>query len=61
MAITDLSIKQFAKELAKITLNAAQQGGVAIGRAAGFIDFPVPLNSSMRKTGSRTVSNYYVS
>jgi SAM-dependent methyltransferase len=50
-----------AKEFAKTILNGAQGCGVAFGRAVGFIDFPVPLNSSMRKTGSKTIRHYYES
>ncbi|MGA3080474.1 MAG: class I SAM-dependent methyltransferase [Terracidiphilus sp.] len=49
------------KEFAKLGLNAAQTCGVALGRATGLIDFPVPPNSSMRKTGAKTVRNYYIS
>ena len=54
-------MKTIAKEFAKIMLNGAQGCGVALGRAVGFIDFPVPLNSSMRKTSSTTIRHYYVS
>jgi SAM-dependent methyltransferase len=54
-------MKLIFKEYAKLGLNAVQICGVALGRAIGLIDFPVPLNSSMRKTGSKTVRKYYVS
>jgi SAM-dependent methyltransferase len=54
-------MKTIVKEFAKLMLNGAQGCGVALSRAAGFIDFPVPLNSSMRKTSSRTIRHYYVS
>ena len=51
----------FIKESAKLGINAFQACGVAFGRAVGLIDFPVPLNSSMRKTGSKTIRHYYFS
>lgn len=54
-------MKTKTKEFAKALLNGAQGCGVALGRAAGFIDFPVPLNSSMRKTSSKTIRHYYLS
>jgi SAM-dependent methyltransferase len=53
-------MRLIVKEFAKLGLNAAQSCGVALGRTAGLIDFHVPLNSSMRKTGSKTVRSYYV-
>jgi SAM-dependent methyltransferase len=49
------------KESAKLALDAVQACGVALGRAVGLIDFPVPPNSSMRKTSGKTVRNYYIS
>lgn len=49
------------KELAKTVLNVGQAGIVWTATKAGFIDFPVPPNSSMRKTSSKTISHYYVS
>ena len=55
------TMKSIVKEFAKVMLNGAQGGGVAFGRAMGMIDFPVPLNSSMRKTSSKTIRHYYVS
>lgn len=51
----------FASKLLKVGLNQAQNGVVMLGRLAGVIDFPVPPNSSMRKTGSKTVTRYYLS
>jgi SAM-dependent methyltransferase len=54
-------MRPIVKESAKLTLNAVQACGVVLGRAAGIIDFPVPPNSSMRKTSGRTVQNYYFS
>ena len=49
------------KKLAKIGLNIAQNVQVAIARIFGLVDFPVPANSSMRKTSSKKVRHYYVS
>ena len=49
------------KELAKLALNAVQASFVLIATKARFIDFPVPPNSSMRKTSSKTIPHYYVS
>src|ERR1700677_4503375 len=54
-------MKPLAKELAKLALNAVQATCVLAATKAGLIDFPVPPNSSMRKTSAKTVSNYYVS
>ena len=43
------------KKLLKVGLNQWQYCLVAAGRLAGLIDFPVPPNSNIRKTGvSRT-------
>ncbi len=49
------------RETGKLALNALQSSCVALGRAAGIIDFPVPPNSSMRKTSSSGIRHYYVS
>lgn len=54
-------MKLLMKELAKVTLNVAQAGLVTLASKAGYIDFPVPPNSSMRKTSSKTITHYYVS
>ena len=55
-----LSDHGVAKKLLKLGLNQWQNGVVALGRLAGVIDFPVPPNSSMRKTGGRNIGGYYV-
>lgn len=52
-------MQPIVKESAKLTLNAVQSCGVLLGRAVGLIDFPVPQNSAMRKTGGTTVRSYY--
>jgi SAM-dependent methyltransferase len=49
------------RDLAKICLNLVQTLYVACARSVGLIDFPVPLNSSMRKTSSKTVRHYFIS
>src|SRR5713226_7490068 len=49
------------REFAKLILNVLQAGYASIARAAGIVDFPVPPNSSMRKTSSKTISHYYLS
>lgn len=49
------------KKLAKIGLNWLQNIQVAFARLLGLVDFPVPANSSMRKTSSKKVKHYYVS
>ncbi len=49
------------KKVAKVALNAVQSCEVAIATTAGLIDFPVPLNSTMRKTSAKTVRGYYLS
>lgn len=49
------------KKLARLGLNYLQFGTVAVGRVTGWIDFPVPPNSSMRKTGTRSIRAYSVS
>ena len=48
------------KKLLKIGLNQWQNCIVALGRLAGIINFPVPPNSSIRKTGGRSVGDYYI-
>lgn len=54
-------MKRLAKELAKLMLNVGQAGLASVANKAGLIDFPVPSNSSMRKTSSKTISHYYIS
>jgi SAM-dependent methyltransferase len=49
------------KEVAKLAFNAMQHSLVWVATKARFIDFPVPPNSSMRKTSSKTIPHYYVS
>jgi len=58
----DVQLMQLTiKESAKLALNAKQACGVTFGHAFGLIDYPVPPNSSMRKTGSKTIHQYYES
>ena len=56
-----LKKQRYAKKLAKVGYNYYQAGLVAVGTAAGIIDFPVPPNSSMRKTGSYSIRKFYES
>ncbi len=49
------------KKAAKLVLNLEQDISVSFGRATGRIDFPVPPNSSMRKTSSKSVGHFYSS
>jgi ubiquinone/menaquinone biosynthesis C-methylase UbiE len=53
--------QEWLVDLAKICLNMAQALFVAGARAVGLIDFPVPLNSSMRKTSSGSIRHYFIS
>ena len=48
------------KKFAKIGLNQFQRVQVAIARMFGLVDFPVPANSSMRKTSSKKVKHFEV-
>ena len=50
-----------AKEVAKLGINALQDAYVAVAKATGAIDYPVPPNSSLRKTSSSTIRHYYES
>jgi ubiquinone/menaquinone biosynthesis C-methylase UbiE len=45
-------------EFLKLGLNVFQDIKVAVLRLFGIIDFPVPPNSNMRKTSSRTIKQY---
>lgn len=49
------------KKMAKLGLNQLQRFQAALGQGLGVIDFPVPPNSSMRKTSSRSMRHYYIS
>lgn len=53
--------KHIIKKIAKCVVNQVQHLVVAIERHLGLIDFPVPPNSSMRKTSSRSILHYYIS
>jgi len=48
------------KKLLRIGLNLLQSILVTIGRILGAIDFPVPPNSSIRKTAGKTIRSYYM-
>jgi SAM-dependent methyltransferase len=52
---------QTPKKLTKLMLNGLQTAQVLVGQITGRIDFPVPPNSSMRKTSSTTIRHYYES
>jgi len=49
------------KTIIKIILDCIQSFFVLFAKVLHLIDFPVPLNSSMRKTSSRSISHYYIS
>jgi SAM-dependent methyltransferase len=46
------------REFLKLVLNQYQYGKVGVLRVMGVINFPVPPNSNMRKTSSRTIKEY---
>ena len=48
------------KKLLKLGLNQVQNGVVGVARLAGIIDFPVPPNSSMRKTSTGSLIGFYL-
>lgn len=56
-----LAMKPLTKELGKLALNLVQASFVLVATKARLIDFPVPPNSSMRKTSSKTIRHYYLS
>lgn len=49
------------RDLAKSALDFGQSLYGNIGRRAGFIDFPVPPNSNMRRTSSTSLKHYRLS
>jgi SAM-dependent methyltransferase len=49
------------KEVAKLAINMVQASFVLVATKARIIDFPVPPNSSMRKTSGKTIPQYYIS
>ncbi|MGH8511613.1 MAG: class I SAM-dependent methyltransferase [Gammaproteobacteria bacterium] len=49
------------KKLVKRGIDELQHVFVAVARCFGVIDYPVPPNSSMRKTSSRSIRHYYIS
>ncbi len=59
-ALSALKNYALSKKLLKLGLNQVQDCIVGCGRLVGRFDFPVPPNSSMRKTGSKTIGAYYV-
>lgn len=48
-------------KLIRLVYNQLQYILVAIARLIGVIDFPVPPNSSMRKTSSTSIRHYFIS
>jgi ubiquinone/menaquinone biosynthesis C-methylase UbiE len=55
------ALKFFVKTIGKAFLDKYQSLKVALLRAMGIIDFPVPPNSRMRGTSSDTIRHYYES
>jgi SAM-dependent methyltransferase len=55
------AIKFLSKTIAKSLIDKYQAVKVALLRAIGVIDFPVPPNSRMRGTSSNTIRHYYES
>ena len=49
------------KTVAKAVVDLLQEAFVLCARALHVIDFPVPLNSGMRKTSSKSIRHYYIS
>lgn len=49
------------REVAKLGVNVAQSVGVKVATIGGLVDFPVPPNSSMRKTSSKGIRHFYLS
>jgi ubiquinone/menaquinone biosynthesis C-methylase UbiE len=59
---TGIKYHSLLNKLAKtMVLNPVHGIGVGVLRGVGAIDFPVPPNSSMRKTSATNVVDYYVS
>ncbi|HTY03052.1 MAG TPA: class I SAM-dependent methyltransferase [Rhodocyclaceae bacterium] len=52
---------QLAKNHAKLGFDVWQGLKLAILRAGGIVDYPVPPNSTMRSTSSRTIRHYFES
>jgi SAM-dependent methyltransferase len=55
------ALKFLLKTIGKAILDKYQSMKVALLRAMGVIDFPVPPNSRMRGTSSNTIRHYYES
>jgi len=55
------SYRQFVNTLIRLLNNQYQYFIVVLGRMLGVVDFPVPPNSSMRKTSSVSIRHYYTS
>ena len=55
------AIKFLLKTVVKALIDKYQAVKVALLRAMGVIDFPVPPNSRMRGTSSSTIRHYYES
>ena len=54
-------MEPLAKEVVKLGLNVLQSVYVSAAKATNLIDFPVPANSSLRKTSSKTIRHYFAS
>src|ERR1700748_1036812 len=55
------AIKFLLKTTAKALIDKYEAAKVALLRAVGVVDFPVPPNSRMRGTSSSTIRHYYES
>ncbi len=55
------TFKTIAKSTAKRGIDVYFAGKVALLRALGIVDFPVPPNSRLRRTSSLTLRHYYES
>ena len=55
------SLTAIAKSTAKRGIDAYFASKVALLRAIGVVDFPVPPNSRLRRTSSHTIRHYYES
>ena len=56
-----IAMEPLAKEVVKLGLNVLQSVYVSAAKATNLIDFPVPANSSLRKTSSKTIRHYFAS
>ncbi|HZL36514.1 MAG TPA: class I SAM-dependent methyltransferase [Tepidisphaeraceae bacterium] len=50
---------ELTKDVAKFFVDRAQSAYVTAAKAVGYIDFPVPPNSNMRRTSSAWIKHYH--